>query len=301
MISPVRLADWLAQIVGERNLRTSRAHHQATADLIRDTFAAADFEVREQEVPGPCGQGRNIIARREGHERPQQLWILGAHYDTVVGSPGADDNGVAVAGLLEAAGVLADYRFGDSVELVAWDLEEAQPPTPFIARGSREMARRARAGGQRIAGVMVLEMIGCCCSGPGTQSFPTGFGLLFPKLNRWVKARDGRGDFLVVTGNRRSRHLHTALEAAGEEFELPVARVKVSGLARLIPDFYRSDHGPFWSRGYPAVMLTDTANFRNPHYHQPSDTISTIDFGFASLTMSTAVAAIIKLAGGTSG
>ncbi len=299
MFSPARLADWLAQIVGERNLRTSPAHHQASANLIRDTFAAAGFVVREQEVRGPFGQGRNIIAHREGHEHPERLWILGAHYDTVRGSPGADDNGVAVAGLLEAAGVLAGHRFRDSVELVAWDLEEPQPPIPLITLGSRVMAQRARAGGQLIAGVVVLEMIGYCCSEPGSQNFPTGFGLLFPNLKRWVDERDRRGDFLVVTSNRRSRHLCTAIEAAGDKFGLPLTRVQVAGLARLIPDFYRSDHAPFWNRGYPAVMLTDTADFRNPHYHQPSDTPATIDFGFASQVMNTAVSAFIELAGGS--
>jgi hypothetical protein len=297
VVSPERLHRLLATIVGERNLLTSPGHHATTANLIRERFRAAGLELREQVVPSSAGTGRNLIGRLPGAENPERIWILGAHYDTVTGTPGADDNGIAVAGLLEAALLLSGRRFRDTIELVAWDLEEPQPWQPVITRGSRQMARQARARKTRIEGVMVLEMIGCCRTEPGSQRFPPGFGLLFPKLKAWVAARDNRGDFLAVVGNHRSNRLLSSLEAAAETAALPIGSILVAGAARLVPDFYRSDHAPFWSRGFPAVMLTDTANFRSPHYHQPTDTIETVDLAFAAKVMSTSLLALEQLAG----
>jgi Zn-dependent M28 family amino/carboxypeptidase len=298
VVSPERLQRLLATIAGERNLLTSPTHHAATADLIRERFLAAGLKLVEQAVPSSAGAGRNLIGRLPGAENPDRTWILGAHYDTVTGTPGADDNGIAVAGLLEAARLLSGRRFRDTIELVAWDLEEPQPWQPVITRGSRRMARQARAQKAQIEGVIVLEMIGCCRTEPGSQRFPPGFGLLFPKLRSWVAARDNRGDFLAVVGNHRSSRLFSSLQAAAETTNVPLGSILVSGAARLVPDFYRSDHAPFWSRGYPAVMLTDTANFRNQHYHQPTDTIETVDLEFAAKVMSTALLALVQLAGG---
>jgi hypothetical protein len=162
------------------------------------------------------------------------------------------------------------------------------------------MARQARATGQALQGVLVLEMIGCCRHEPGSQKFPPGFGLLFPGLKRWVAARQNRGDFLAVVGNPRSEPLVDAVDSAAARIGLPCAGIQVRGAARLIPDFYRSDHAPFWSRGYPAVMLTDTANFRSRHYHRSSDTIETLDLEFAARVMAAAIEALVTLARPTS-
>jgi Zn-dependent M28 family amino/carboxypeptidase len=297
-VAPARLSERLGRIVGERNPRTSPGHHAAVADLVHQTFLAAGLEVSEQPVASPFGSGRNIIGRLAGCQHPERVWILGAHYDTVTGTPGADDNGVAVAGLLEAAELLAGYRCRDTIELVAWDLEEPQALHPVITRGSRTMAREIRAARQALQGVLVLEMIGCCRYEPGSQKFPPGFGLLFPGLKRWVAARQNRGDFLAVVGNPRSQPLVDAIGRAADRIGLPCAGIEVKGAARLIPDFYRSDHAPFWSRGYPAVMLTDTANFRSRHYHRRSDTADTLDLQFASRVMIAAIEALVMLAGG---
>src|SRR5687767_1513361 len=121
-----RLAGGLERIVGERHHRTSPERHAATAAWVAGSFAELGWAVREQAVPGPWGAGRNVIARREGLGDPRRTWVLGAHYDTVQGSPGADDNGIAVSALVEAARLLADVSFHDTVELVAWDMEELQ-------------------------------------------------------------------------------------------------------------------------------------------------------------------------------
>jgi Zn-dependent M28 family amino/carboxypeptidase len=296
-ITTTALGEWLELIVGERHLTTSLDHHEATRGLIRETFVTAGLEVSEQPVPGPLGTGHNVIGRLPGTHHPERTWILGAHYDTVEGTPGADDNGVAVAGLLETAKALAGLRPRDSVELVAWDLEEPQTLLTGIAHGSREMARRARETDRVIGGVVVLEMIGYRRDQPGTQAFPPGLGLILPQVRRWLSDREDRADFIAAIGNRRSQHVLDALSAASAARELPLIPVVVRGPARFVPDFYRSDHAPFWRSSYPAVMVTDTAEFRSPHYHRPSDTVDTLDLDFAASVMGAAAQATLDLAG----
>jgi len=144
---------------------------------------------------------------------------------------------------------------------------------------------------------MALEMIGFSREEPHSQRFPPGFGLLFPQITRWLESRQGRGDFVAAVGDRRSEQLLAAIATAAEREDLPAISIPVCGLARLIPDFYRSDHAPFWKCSYPAVMLTDTANFRSPHYHRASDTVDTLDFNFAGKVMRTAFTALQDLAG----
>jgi Zn-dependent M28 family amino/carboxypeptidase len=294
---PERLRSSLDRFVGERHLRGSPRRHAAAGDLVGESFVTTGLEVSEQPVVGPHGTGCNLIGRLVGCGNPKKIWVLGAHYDTVEGSPGADDNGVAVAALMEAARSLQGRNFRDTIELVAWDLEEFQGLQAGIALGSRVMAREARRNGQEIAGVLDLEMIGCCREEAGSQRFPAGFGALFPELARWIKERESRGDFLAVVSNSRSHPLAEAFAAAAEQTRLPLATVVVRGAARLIPAFYRSDHVAFWWRGIPALMLTDSADFRNEHYHRPTDTVDTLDFDFAARVLETAVETVGRLAG----
>jgi len=294
-----QLRSWLELIVGERHHRSSPEHHAATADLIRGTLTSQGWSVDEQSVPGPFGPGRNIIGRRSGTDRGDPTWILGAHYDTVPGSPGADDNGIAVAGLLEAAVLLREEVFQDSVELVAWDLEERQTLKAGSRLGSKEMARRVREDGRAVAGVFALEMIGLCRREEGSQSLPLGFELMFPETVRQVEARGMRGDFITALGDGQASMMLKSLEGTARKVNLPCVTVSVTGAARLIPHFYRSDHARFWAVGVPAVMITDTAEFRSGHYHRPSDTIETIDFDFASRVVVAVVDSLTELAGGT--
>ncbi len=296
-VSQSRLREHLHTIIGERHHLTSPEHHAATADFIRRTLEGSGWEVRDQAVEGPHGIGANIIARRQGMQRPERLWLLGAHYDTVIGTPGADDNGIAVAGLLEAADKLSGFVFRDTVELCAWDMEESQSRSAGSLIGSTTMARDARRRGVDIAGVLDLEMIGLCQPEPDTQKMPRGFGLLFPKQIKRMKDRGMRGDFLVGVGNRPAEGLLEVFADCAARVDLPFLPLSVTGAARLVRDLYRSDHAPFWMRGYPAVMLTDTAYFRNGHYHQPTDTIDTIDFDFAARVTAASILTVARLAG----
>lgn len=291
-----RLRARLGRFIGERHLESSPSHHRATADYIAETLAAHGFELERQPVEGPFGTGYNIVGRRLGTRRPERTWMVGAHYDTVPGTPGADDNGSAVAGVLELAELLAEHRFEDTVELVAWDMEEVQTLRAGALLGSKRMARAAKRARRDIGGVIDLEMIGLCLTKPGTQSFPPGFERLFPETLKRVRARGMRGDFLAAIANGKSKALLTALEDAARQVGLPFERIEVVGFARLIPHFYRSDHAPFWKAGYPALMLTDTADFRSSYYHRPTDTMDTLDFDFIAKVVDTVAHALVRLA-----
>lgn len=293
---PKRLEARLARFVGERHLSGSPGHHQATADYIAETFATHGFEVERQPVEGPFGTGHNIVGRRVGTRRPERSWIVGAHYDTVLGTPGADDNGSAVAGMLELAELLADHRFGDTLELVAWDMEEVQTLRAGALIGSTQMARAAKHAKRDIGGVIDLEMIGLCLKAEGTQSFPAGFERLFGETLRRVRARGMRGDFLAAIANGKSRALLDVVERSARRVGLPFERIEVVRFARLIPHFYRSDHAPFWKAGYPALMLTDTADFRSAYYHRPTDTMDTLDFDFIAKVVDAVALSVVALA-----
>lgn len=286
----------LRTIVGERHLRSSPRHHAAVAAFIRGRFEALGWEVVEQAVRGPFGVGANLIARHPGADPRRRCWIVGAHYDTVEGTPGADDNGVAVAGLLELARRLAGREARDAIELVAWDMEEVQTPLRGLL-GSRVMSRAMRAARRDIGGVIAMEMIGLCRREPGAQRFPRGFRLLFPEAVGEVERRERRGDFLAAVANRKAWDLVAALSAAAAGLGFPLIPLFAKGPARLLPALNRSDHAPFWWRGYPAVMLTDTADFRSGYYHGPDDTIETLDLAFAGAAIDTLHAALVKLAG----
>lgn len=188
--------------------------------------------------------------------------LLGAHYDAVPGSPGADDNATGVAVLLELARAFAEKPIRYPLRFVAFDLEEQG------LAGSRYYAASLQQEPVRL--MMSLEMLGYCDRTPGSQQYPPGLKYFFPN----------QGDFVGLIGNLKTipdlLHLSRYLRRAGVPCQwLPAGR---KGL--LLPDTRRSDHAPFWDRGDRALMVTDTANLRNPHYHKPSDRLETLDLDF---------------------
>jgi len=211
--------------------------------------------------------------------------IVAAHYDTVQGSPGADDNASAVAVVLESARVLRSKRLAREIRLIGFCLEEED------LLGSLAYARELRDRGERIAGAIVLECVGYTSPIPGSQLAPPRLPIPLPPV----------GDFLGVVGNALSGSLVAALDGAVRRDvpELKTITLLVPGNGEVLPDTRRSDHAAFWYYGYPALMLTDTANFRNPHYHSPTDTIETLDFTFMQRVAKAVIAAATTLAGVT--
>jgi len=262
----------LAETIGPRSYR-DEANLLAAADFVTRSFEAAGYTVTFQPYEVKGRTYRNIIAERRGTEEPDRILIIGAHYDTVEGTPGADDNASGVAVLLELARLHAETRFRKTVRFVAFTLEE---PPFFRSRqmGSRVYARSLKERGEQIEGMLCLEMVGYYSQAEGSQSFP-----FF-----WLRWRyPTTGNFITVVSNSASEPLQARVrDALKAHAALPVETFTGPW---WIPGVDLSDHGSFWKEGYPAVMLTDTAFYRNPHYHRGTDRPETLDYGsMAELT-----------------
>jgi hypothetical protein len=252
----------LAGEIGERNLLRYAALEQACL-YIEQSFSQAGYETRNDAYDVAGLVYRNVVAERGGSEKC--ILIIGAHYDTAPGTPGADDNSSGVAVLLELARLQRDFARGPALRWVAFTLEE--PPfyrSPLM--GSRIHARRCRQRAEPIAGMISLEMLGYYRDAPGSQLYPLPLMKLF---------YPDRGDFIALAGNFRSRRLvRDMARLMSEAGGIPV----VSAAFPFVPGAGLSDNWSFWKEGYPALMITDTAFFRNPHYHMPSDLPETLDY-----------------------
>ncbi|GGX80760.1 hypothetical protein GCM10007160_04950 [Litchfieldella qijiaojingensis] len=238
--------------------------HEAAAYIER-TFRDAGYEPVRHGIPTRNMTFDNIEVTIRGSYLSEGSLVIGAHYDTVQGTPGADDNASGVAVLLELARLLNEMEPRRSIHLVAFANEE-MPFFGSAAMGSLNYARQLRADGEDVLGMISLEMLGYYTDEPDSQSYPPVLGYFYPET----------GNFVAFVGNLRSRQLvHRVIGTFREHAELPT-----EGLAapELIGDIQRSDHWAFWRMGYPAMMLTDTANFRNSRYHGPSDTYETLDY-----------------------
>lgn len=255
---------YLAAELGERN-SIRYANLERARLYIEQALVEAGYPVQHDAYAVSGRTYRNVVVERQGGKRASEVFIVGAHYDTAPGTPGADDNASGVAVLLELAQSLRDFAPVPTIRLVAFALEE--PPfyrSPLM--GSRVHARRCRKRAERVVGMMSLEMVGYFSDLPGSQQFP------LPFMRRFYP---DRGNFIALAGNFRSRGLvrrmAAGLSAAGA---LPVEHAAFP----LLPGASLSDNWSFWKEGYPALMITDTSFFRNPHYHLPSDVPETLDY-----------------------
>lgn len=221
--------------------------------------------------------GINVFAQRTGTDSEAGAILLAAHYDTVTNSPGADDNASGVAVVLEVARIFGSHPTLRTLQLAFFDQEE------LGLRGSRAFAAN-KAHLENLRGVIVMDMVGFACYTPGCQQYPAGLPLI-PSVER--------GNFLAAVGDAEHLSLLSAFQQPGQKIPLLTLPIPLKGM--LIPDTLRSDHAPFWYQGVGAVLLTDTANLRNPHYHQPSDTPANIERSFFTGAAQIVVNAITKL------
>jgi hypothetical protein len=256
------------------------------AAYIRQAFEAAGLTVEEQPYHHYGQHVTNLIAAPPGVEAASAYYLVGAHYDTVPGTPGADDNASAVAVLLELGRRLAGRWPDLPLRLAAFTLEEA-PAFMTGHQGSRVFARELAAGGGRILGAVVLEMVGF--TSPGQE---------YPTVLRWA-GYPRQGNFIGLVANWRSRRFgRTLLRGFRRNPGLPVESLFVPLNGWPLPATRLSDHASFWDRGWPAVMVTDTAFFRNPNYHLPSDRFETLDFAFMAALVRSLELALEELAAG---
>lgn len=254
----------LAGGIGERNIWRPGSMAKAAAYLA-STLAGLGYTVHGQEFTAYGVAVSNLEVEVAGTSRPEEILVVGAHYDTVRGSPGANDNGSGVAALLELARLLRREQPGRTVRLVAFANEE--PPFYFTTdMGSHRYAARCKAHGEKIVAMLALETMGCYSDAPGSQRYPWPFGLFYPN----------RADFIAMVGNLASRHLVRQMTGSFRQH----SRFPAEGLAA--PGFVHgvgwSDHWSFWEQDYPALMVTDTAFFRSPFYHTPQDTPEKLDY-----------------------
>ncbi len=263
-VSTAELRKRLERISGERNPFSNPRHLAAVENYIEKEFASYGLSVESDTFTYWGRSYRNVIGRL-GAARSGPLIILGAHFDSVEGSPGADDNASGVAVLLEAARILSAFRLRPQVLFCAFNLEELN------MIGSAHFAKKLKTAGADIRAMISLEMVGFTSSKPGGQQYPIGLKWFYPD----------RGDFIGVVGNWRSSVLLRQFSRLLRQVRgLPVETLTVLGNGFLLPQVRLSDHSPFWDLGYPALLVTDTAFFRNPNYHGPSDAVETLDLDF---------------------
>jgi peptidase M28-like protein len=269
----------LAGEIGERNM-WHYAQLNAAADFIEDSFSRTGLRTRRDsyEMRGqPC---HNIEAEIAGH-RPEII-VIGAHYDSVFGSPGANDNGSGAAAVLALAkrSVARETEQSPSrtpnktLRFVAFVNEE---PPYFLSgeMGSLVYARRCKERGEKISAMISLETIGYFSDAPNSQTYPSpGLGLFYPKV----------GNFIGFVSNVKSRALLRRVIALFRKN----AKIPSEGasLPAFIPGVSWSDQWSFWQHGYPAIMVTDTAPFRYPYYHSSSDTPDKLDYDRFTLVVS---------------
>ena len=271
MVARIRKETLLAHLqnlVGDRNAITRRRKLQRAADYITQQFRSLGYDTSADDVCWLWRSHPNIVAEWPPARADLPLFIVGAHYDTVRGSPGADDNASGVAALLEIMRVVRSSLDGNRewrLQFVAFTLEEEG------MAGSAHHVRTLSERGANVNGMVSLEMVGYKSDAPNSQQLPQGLEHLYPDV----------GNFIGVVGNNTSRALLEAFVTSMKSVDgLPVESLIVPGNGETIPPTRLSDHSPFWDRGYRALMITDTSWFRNPHYHQASDTIETLDLDF---------------------
>jgi Zn-dependent M28 family amino/carboxypeptidase len=272
----------LAGEIGERNM-IRYAQLVAAADFVESAFAQAGYQPRRDNYELHGRACHNIEAEIRGTSA--EIVLIGAHYDSVFGCPGANDNGSGVAALLALA-----RRFGaraasaqsattakstfSTLRFVAFVNEE-----PFYFQtpqmGSYIYASRCKARGDKITAMISLETIGYFSDAPGSQTYPApGLGVFYPKV----------GNFIGFVANTHSRALlHRAMSIFRAQKKIPS---EGAALPAFIPGVAWSDQWSFWQHGYPGIMITDTAPFRYPHYHMPSDTPDKLDYDRFALVVS---------------
>ena len=257
--------------IGERNM-WHYAQLNAAADFIEDSFSRAGLRTRRDsyETGGqPC---HNIEAEISGNS--PEIIVIGAHYDSVFGSPGANDNGSGVAAVLALARRFASAKPKQTLRFVAFVNEE---PPYFLSgeMGSQVYARRCKERGDKISGMISLETIGYFSDTLNSQKYPSpGLGLFYPNV----------GNFIGFVSNVHSRALlRRVIAVFREQAKIPS---EGASLPAFIPGVSWSDQWSFWQQGYRAIMVTDTAPFRYPYYHSSTDTPDKLDYDRFTLVVS---------------
>ncbi|HBG05686.1 MAG: hypothetical protein A2075_09625 [Geobacteraceae bacterium GWC2_58_44] len=286
-VNTARLKEHVRIVEGLRHCRRNYDLLEERARFIELTLSDYGLRVESQPISFKKRRYRNIIATLDGTDPGRKRLLLGAHYDSPRHSPGADDNASGTAALLEAARILSRERPKRTMQLVAFTLEEPQTWTHIILRGSKRFVRQARKDGISYAAAIILECVGYASARSRSQILPRMLRL--PQLKT--------GDFLAIIADYQSRELMKLVHRCARDWvpELKTVPRAFPFRGYLLPQCRFSDHAPFWDHGFPALMLTDTAMFRNPNYHTAKDSGTTLDYEFLTAVTRCAVAAMAEL------
>ncbi|MEX1187832.1 MAG: M28 family peptidase [Bacteroidia bacterium] len=292
LVEEIELRNSLDMIEGERHYIAAPEHLEVVKSYINERFTDADLQTENHEFMFNNSAMQNVLGRKQGAKNEAITYLIDGHFDGVPGSPAADDNGSAVAGMLEALRILSQYSFEHSIRFIGFDAEE------LGLIGSQRYVQNGIKAFEDIQGVLNFEMIGYYSDEPNSQTLPNGFDFLFPAATQQVADNQYRGDFISVIGNAPSSSLLEAFALASETYvpELSVLTIPVPGDGSIAPDLRRSDHASFWDGGMKALMLTDGAEFRNLNYHTPADSVGTLNFNFIKNVVKAAVATVAELA-----
>jgi Zn-dependent M28 family amino/carboxypeptidase len=262
-----RLLNHLRQIARERDPYMASGGHFFVQEYIREEFAQwGSVEIHTFVVASkPCHNLiLNLPSQTESSKKKLPPILIAAHYDAVPGTPGADDNATGVAVLLELARKFAAKPVKYPLRLVAFDMEE------YGLLGSAEYAALLHEQRQPLRLMISLEMLGYGDVTPGSQRYPSPLEKFYPS----------QGDFIALIGNLRTIPDLIKMSRQIRQVGVPSQWLPVPNRGLIVPQTRLSDHAPFWDLGYPAMMVTDTAFLRNPHYHKSSDSIATLDLDF---------------------
>lgn len=274
-----RLYNHLTQIVRERDPYLNSGGHFLVREYIRESLSQWG-EVKTHEFEFNSKTHQNLILNlKSASDSDLPPILIGAHYDAVPGTPGADDNATGIAVLLELAAVFATNPVKYPVQLVAFDLEE------YGLLGSTAYAAELKQNKQKLRLMLSLEMLGYCNDAPGSQTYPDLIKPLYSDC----------GNFIALVGNLAAIPDLFRLSRQMKQHGTPTEVLPDPSSGKLVPITGFSDHRPFWSQKYRAIMVTDTAMLRNPHYHQASDTIATLDLDFLTHTCQSLIAALRSL------
>lgn len=255
---------YLSENIGERNM-WEYENLIAAEEYISTVFKEQGYEIEKQEYFVKEKKVNNVIAKVHGTTRHDEIIVVGAHYDTVQGSPGADDNASGVAAMLEISRLLSQQKISRTIYFVAFVNEE--PPFFYTRRmGSYQYAKKLRKEKTNVIAMLSLESIGYYSDKSKSQSYPFPFNFFYPK----------KGNFIGFVGNLSSKKLvYDVIERFRQQTQFPSEGVFAPS---WIPGVGWSDQWSFWQSGYQGIMVTDTALFRNPTYHTESDVADLIDY-----------------------
>lgn len=280
-------------IYGVRHRISDSVHLEACRRIICQQFEQYGLKLDIQRFPYEHTTGCNIIGRLPGVGSENGRVLITAHYDSWVDSPGADDNGSGVAGLLEIARILSVLKLKYTVEFIAFDLEEegSKGSDFYLSEESPDQQ-------DDIIGVINVDMIGYCSEAPNTQIFPEELKTGFPDLYKQINATGNKGNFLLNITNEDSRSLAELFNKSTALYvpALKVRMMETPGEGPLSIYFENSDHAQFWYHKLPAVFIGEGGVTRNKYIHSPEDKLHRLNFSFMTMAVQAVAATVLQLA-----